>query len=102
MSVIYDKLEPIINCCLSGACAACCMLLSVWGALMFVVIAILFYKNPPYEHLDGGVLKNVPGFNGTATYHRVAAQCFVAGAIYTVTFALSLTRILYLRHANSR
>ncbi|XP_033112811.1 ribonuclease kappa-B-like [Anneissia japonica] len=74
--------------------STCCLILSVWGIVMLLLLGVFFEINAvtfiedvtmpelkPGEHLTKSMLEEA--------YHKVAVNCFIAAALYGVTFFVS-------------
>ncbi|KJE92665.1 hypothetical protein CAOG_03582 [Capsaspora owczarzaki ATCC 30864] len=59
-------------------CSSCCMVFSIWGILMLIVLGILFK------------VKTVSLFEDTDDSSKTGTNCFIAAGIYAGTLLLSL------------
>ncbi|XP_071955674.1 ribonuclease kappa-B-like [Antedon mediterranea] len=73
--------------------STCCLILSVWGVVMLLLLGIFFEMNAVTfiedVKVDLNDTEDLTKEKLEEAYHKVAVNCFIAAALYVLTFFAS-------------
>lgn len=86
-------------------CSICCSLISLWGIIMLPIMGVLLKQKSltfAEDLVEDIETKNFDDFikESDLKYDNAAMTCFIAGAIYLASFAISAWQVFLNRRAN--
>jgi len=84
--------KRVISCCCSAPCATCCVIFSLSGVIILLILGILFRID--YHYIGEGVPES--------EYHTASTQSFIAMGLYIAFVIGCSVRLLWLKATQNK